>query len=81
MSDAEKIVAGRLLKMASETYSNHGCNDMDISVFEGISVQSREIMAADFNQWNSHGGDPIPFTHIGDSSWMGYFAAMLGGDA
>jgi len=78
VSDAERIVAGRLLNMASEEFGNHGCNDMDMSVFESVSVQARTEMTAAFNEWNgSAGEDEIQFTHIGDWAWMAFLAARL----
>lgn len=37
MNTAERKLAAALLRMASETYSNHGCNDLDLIADCGLT--------------------------------------------
>lgn len=74
MTKAEMLLAARLLEMAGESFSNHGCNDMEPNMFTGISLADRDSMAKGFEQYN---GEYVPLAHIGDDSWMNYLADKL----
>ncbi len=79
MSRAERILAARLLRMASETFSNHGCNDTPDELFDGISPTEQVVMAEAYNRWNDPKGveEPTLVTHIGDASWMDFLAHRM----
>lgn len=77
---AEKLLASRLLDRASESFSNHGCNDMDQEIIGDINPDDRLFLEKQFNFWNCPDSDPdqyIPFARIGDSSWMAYLAMRI----
>ena len=72
------LLASRLLDMASETYGNHGCNDMDKDMFNGISDEDKLELEKDINRRNSSDPDEYcEFDRIPDWWWMAYFADVL----
>lgn len=50
MNDFERTILARLLQMAADQFSNHGCNDFDLP----DSDEARELIHA-YHEWN---GDP-----------------------
>jgi len=40
-----------LLEMASEVFSNHGCNDLPRGFFNGWNDEQKEIFLKDFTKW------------------------------
>lgn len=80
MGPSELLLAGRLLAVAAEQFSNHGCNDMPAEHFEGIGHFERERLEREYNIWNNNSADPISFANIGDDAWMSYLAAKLKGE-
>lgn len=77
---SEILLAGRLLAVAADQFSNHGCNDMPMEHFEGIGQFERERLERDYNRWAKNTADPVPFQNIGDDGWMHYLAARLKGE-
>jgi hypothetical protein len=68
------LLAAKMLDLASETFSNHGCNDLDDEVLNIITDE--ETLCKDIREWN---GDPVEDwpenKHmIGDSTLMSYLA-------
>lgn len=43
LTKTEAKLAAALLKMASETYSNHGCNDFDVSMIGVTDKESKKL--------------------------------------
>ncbi len=84
MTKTELLMASSLLSMAAESYSNHGCNDLDLRDY--IADQSlREDFVRRMTEWN---GDPDqdpdeaakrPYT--ADFAVMSYLAALLRAEA
>jgi hypothetical protein len=58
MNEKEIILTSKFLKMASEEFSNHGCNDVDNSFFEGWTQEEREQLVKDYLEYN---GNPETF--------------------
>jgi len=78
MKKFESVLAGRLMEMASESFPNHGCNDLQPELFDGIDIVQREELEKEINAWNCPSGeDFIPLAHFGDSGLMGFFAYKL----
>ncbi len=78
MTRAEKLLAGRLLATASNTFSHRNCNDMSKAMFENINVGELLDLVADWNKWNNSPADDIfELQQIGDYSWMRYLADKL----
>lgn len=55
MKDNEKRLASSLLKDAAHVFSNHGCNDVDESHYDGWTKEDRQQFVKEFHDWN---GDP-----------------------
>jgi hypothetical protein len=80
MTRAEKLLASRLLDLASDEFHEHGCNDMPKEMFAGISEAEVKEMVAGWNKFNEFEGDPLPLMNIGDDGWMEYLAHRLAED-
>lgn len=70
MTKAEKILAAKLLKLAADKFSNHGCNDMDAALVAHIGQSDRERMEGMYNGFNNSISDPIGFDDVPDYAWM-----------
>ena len=87
MTNAEKVLASRLLDVAANEFHEHGCNDMDPEYFEDLDAEDIQELVAGFNEW--HRGETgetcgapedkqLSIAHIGDDMWMAYLAAVIG---
>jgi len=78
MDSHELNLAGKLLGMAGETYSNHGCNDMEEEFWDGWTIEQKRKLAKDICYWNGdseeYNQDDVTFT---DWLVMSYFADKL----
>lgn len=68
-----KRLAAELLDLASEKFSNHGCNDLGRPDY--FTEAEWRQMAVDFEQWNSSGEDSSG--PLGDSQAMSWLATLL----
>lgn len=81
MKKYENVLAGRLMAMAADSFSNHGCNDLEPSLFEGVDAVQRIALEFEWNLWNCPSGeDYIPLAHVGDYGLMAFFADRLEDD-
>lgn len=76
MNDKEKILISKLLDLASDEFSNHGCNDIDEEWFKDWTKEEKyELMESYYKQNNEldlfENDSEIT---IGDSMLMEYFA-------
>ena len=69
------LLASEMLNLASDEFSNHGCNDLDDKVVKMISPELCEEM----KQWNSKGETSWPWSpeSVGGSSLMHYLSYRL----
>lgn len=84
MTKQEMQIASNLLEIASDTFSNHGCND-----FELPNTQETIDLLNAMEKWSAHGGEPEE-VHVFDPlrktvctyDWllMKYLAARLNED-
>ena len=78
ISKKELALAAKMLELASDQFSNHGCNDVDENVYDGWTLEERQQFVKEFHEWN---GDPEEyeetFLHLGDSTIMSFLAAKL----
>ncbi len=78
MNIKEKELTSKILKLASEHFSSHGCNDVDDSVYEGWTLEERQNFVKEFYEWN---GDPEEyrpdFLNVYDYSLMSFLAYKL----
>ena len=67
-----------MLKLASNGFSNFGCNDVDEKVYKNWTLEERKEFVRDFHEWN---GDPEEFEetflHLADFAIMDFLAAKL----
>jgi len=82
ISKKELALASKMLELASEEFSNHGCNDVDEDVYDGWTLEERQKFVKEFHEWN---GDPEEFDktflQLGDSTIMIFLAAKLKGQS
>lgn len=82
MTRAEKLLASRLLEMAAAEFHEHGCNDVDAKMFEGMLPGEVAWLVEHFNIWwaNLNDSEPQDFKliEIRDDWWMDYLAHRLG---
>lgn len=78
MTQKEKELTAKMLELASNEFSNHGCNDVEDSVYEGWTLEERRQFVKEFHEWN---GDPEEynenFLHLGDSTLMSFLGYKL----
>ena len=78
MTPNEMKLAAEMLKIADDEFSNHGCNDVDDSVWDGWTIEERQQFVKEFHEWN---GDPEEFDpnflHLQDFCIMGFLAEKL----
>lgn len=81
MNQKEKQLAAKMLELASDEFSNHGCNDVEDSVYEGWTIEERRDFVLEFHQWNERRIDPVDydpnFLHLQDTSIMSFLAHKL----
>jgi hypothetical protein len=75
MSPAEKKLAAFLLRMASEEFSNHGCNDLDLVKDVGLTPEESFELRKRYHVYNRS-----PEVDVQQESptrhWTGDFAMM-----
>ena len=79
MNDQILLLASKMLDVASDKFSNHGCNDLDKDVLEVITDE--KTLCDDIRIWNGDTEDPWPesVSSVGDSSLMAYLSWKLKG--
>lgn len=55
MTKNEKDLAALMLELASDEFSNHGCNDVDNRVWERWTTEERKAFVKEYYKYN---GDP-----------------------
>jgi hypothetical protein len=73
------LVAARLLEMAADQFSNHGCSDMPDGLLDGLSPDDLEALERTANRINGNEdeGYVIPLRNFGDSGLMGILASRV----
>jgi hypothetical protein len=71
------ILASEMLKLASDTFANHGCNDLDEEIL--LKITDEKKLCDDIRTWN---GDeecewPERVKSIGDDTLMHYLSDKL----
>lgn len=78
MNELEKKLASEILKLASDQFSNHGCNDVSERVWKGWTVEQRQQFVKEYHEYN---GDPEEYDpeylHIPDYALMSFLAYKL----
>ena len=74
MSPAEMRLAAELLDLASEVFSNHGCNDFDLEAAMPDPRERERLIQA---YWAQEGDPEETSPDIGDDRLMGFLAERL----
>lgn len=78
MNTKENKLAAELLGLASQTFGNHRCNDVDESYFEGWTIEERRQFVKEYHEYN---GDPEEYDenylYIPDYALMDFMAHKL----
>ena len=69
------LLASKMLELASDQFSNHGCNDLDSETLELITDEKK--LCDDVREWNGDDEWPEKASWIGDSSLMQYLSDKL----
>ena len=51
MKPHEKLLAAQMLRLASDEFTSHGCNDVDDLVYEGWTLDQRKEFVKGRTQW------------------------------
>lgn len=57
MNDKEIKLAADMLRLASTEFSNHGCNDVDKSLYKGWTSKERKNFAKEIQAWTGNPDD------------------------
>lgn len=73
----ELRLAAKMLDIAADKFSNHGCNDLEKHVVD--CVEDGETLCTAIRKWNGdpHEEWPAEVDDIGDSSLMGYLSDRI----
>ena len=78
MNKKEKELTAKMLNLASDVFSCHGCNDVDDEVYNTWTLDERKQFVKEFHKWN---GDPEEYDeeilHLEDFCIMDFLAAKL----
>lgn len=78
MNIKEKELAAKMLKLASDYFGNHGCNDVEESVYDGWTKEERQHFVKEFEEWNGSPQDYNPDDlHLPDWAIMSFLAFKL----
>jgi hypothetical protein len=80
MTTKQKKLAAYFLNLAADSYSNHGCNDLDQEAIDAAAFTPEESaqFGIDMEQWNSEGRDEPPkFENMPDWLVMRFLAELL----
>jgi len=78
MTSKEKLLIADLLSMASETYSNHGCNDTPDSLFKNWTLEERQDLVKEYYDCSRESEEYNPnHLHISDWCLMSFLARKL----
>ena len=78
MNTKEIKLAAKFLKLSSEEFGNHCCNDVKDSVYDGWTIEERRKFVKEYHEWN---GDPEEYDEdylqLADFAIMSFLAHKL----
>ncbi len=77
MTTKEKQLASDMLELASEQFSNHGCNDVEPEIYDGWSLEERRQFIKEYREWNGDPNDDTGLMHVPDWAIMKFMAYKL----
>jgi hypothetical protein len=80
MNNKEKKLAADFLEMASNEFSNHGCNDVPDEFFEGWTLSEKQKIVKEYHISNNSIEDYDPnYLHLADFCLMDLLSEKLKG--
>lgn len=70
MNEKQKALAARLLQLAADEFSNHGCNDLSDSTFKDWTQEEKQEFINDADAWNGGDVELTPDTINQMPDWM-----------
>lgn len=78
MTKAQLKLTAALLDLASEQFSNHGCNDLQKELVELLSQKEWDKLNQEYHNWNGDPEEYRPGTILNcDWAWMSFMAEKL----
>lgn len=78
MNNKEKLLAAEMLRLAENEFSNHGCNEVEESVWDNWTIAERQEFVKEFHEYNGDYEEYDPnFLHLSNTSIMGFLAHKL----
>jgi len=78
MTKNELILSSNILKIASDVFGSHRCNDVNEELYKNWTAGERKVFVKDYHDWN---GDPEEYDenhlHLMDFSIMDFLAHKL----
>ena len=73
------LLASRLLAMAGDTFSNHGCNDLSEEFWESVSQEEAQALYKAWHIWNGdlEDYDPNNLGYLGEAHLMAFLSDAL----
>ena len=73
----ERAIAAKLLKMAADEFSNHGCNDID-ELFINLTEYEKNLLEKEINEYIvKDPNNPIKLNQVPDWMLMLFYAFKL----
>lgn len=79
LNDTDRRLISKLLEMASDTYSNHGCNDFNVAEEAGFTKKENARLREGLTNWSGDDdlSEDLDDTDHIDWMLMGYYADKL----
>lgn len=78
MNTKEKLLTSNMLRLASNKFSNFGCNDLDEDIWTGWCINERQDLVKEFCEYNGDVENYDPdFLHLSDWLLMEFLAHKL----
>ena len=75
LTKQDLLLVGKLLEMASETYSNHECNDLSEDILSLISDE--KTLCEEIREWIGDSDCPQKADWIGDDTLMSFLSDKI----
>jgi len=77
MNKNEKLLASLMLNIASNEFSNHGCNDVENSVYKNWTPEEKNKFVKEFHEWNGDPEETDDYFLNNDNMLMSFLAYKL----
>ena len=77
MNNILLTLSAKMLDLASDEFSNHGCNDLDDKLVNSMSDSEKEDLLKGMQEWHDDDSYPSCIEQVGDSFLMEYLSYKL----